>query len=80
MNINMAKNIAGWEDVLDHHVFGGYPPTCDDITAEKDKFSTFIEHLFIHQEQLNEDVKYVLTDSILRLYQEYCILVSNEPD
>jgi uncharacterized protein YdcH (DUF465 family) len=80
MDINTAKNIAGWDDVLDQHVFGGYPPNCDDITAEKDKLCTFIDHLFVHQEQLDEDVKYVLTASILRFYQEYCILVSNEPD
>ena len=61
-------------------MFGGYPPNCDDITAEKDKLCTFIDHLFVHQEQLDEDVKYVLTASILRFYQEYCIFVSNEPD
>eukprot|EP00957_Ditylum_brightwellii_P100321 7646213-Ditylum_brightwellii.AAC.1 len=35
MDINAAKNSASWDDILDHHVFSGYPPTCDDITAEQ---------------------------------------------
>eukprot|EP00957_Ditylum_brightwellii_P089873 6844543-Ditylum_brightwellii.AAC.1 len=65
MDTNTAKNIAGWDDVLDLHVFGGYPPNCDDVIAEKDKLCTFIDRLFIYQEQLDEDVKYVLTASIL---------------
>ena len=25
MDINTAKNIAGWDDVVDNNVFGGYP-------------------------------------------------------
>ena len=80
MDINTAKNIAGWDDVVDNNVFGGYPPTCDDISIEKEKLHTFINQLFCHQEGIDSDVQYLLTASIFWFYQEYCNLVSNEPD
>eukprot|EP00957_Ditylum_brightwellii_P141721 10797793-Ditylum_brightwellii.AAC.1 len=37
MDISTTKNIAGWDDVVDNNVFGGYSPACDNISIEIEK-------------------------------------------
>eukprot|EP00957_Ditylum_brightwellii_P173141 13181139-Ditylum_brightwellii.AAC.1 len=61
MDINTAKSTAGWDDIVDNNVFGGYPPTYDNISIEKEKLHAFMNQLFCHQEGIDFDVQNLLT-------------------
>ena len=79
MDINTAKNISGWDDVLDSQIFGGYPPTVEDIIKNTKKVSHFVKYLFSPPKKVNDEVKLILTTSLLQFYQEFCCLMTNEP-
>eukprot|EP00957_Ditylum_brightwellii_P104784 7986706-Ditylum_brightwellii.AAC.1 len=80
MDINVRKNISAWDDVLGCNVFGGYPPVYSDITAEAEKVHIFVNKLYGHQIQLDSNVKDILAATILWLYHEFTVLLSNQPD
>eukprot|EP00957_Ditylum_brightwellii_P183295 13962097-Ditylum_brightwellii.AAC.1 len=65
MDINVGKNISTWDDVLDGNVFGGYSPVCSDITTEAKKVEVFVNNLYGHQKQLDNNVKDILAATIL---------------
>eukprot|EP00957_Ditylum_brightwellii_P175530 13364273-Ditylum_brightwellii.AAC.1 len=79
MDINTAKNISGWDDVLDSQIFGGYPPTVEDIITNIKKVSHFAKYLFFSQKHINDEVKLILAAFLLQFYQEFCCLMTNEP-
>jgi hypothetical protein len=68
MGINTAKNISGWDDVLDNQIFGGYPPSVEDIVTNTKKVSHFVKYLFSSQKHVDDEVKLILTASLLQFY------------
>ena len=53
---------------------------CSDITTEAEKVEVFVNNLYGHQKQLDNDVKDILAATILRFYHEFTVLLSNQPD
>ena len=53
---------------------------CSDITTEAEKVEEFVNNLYGHQKQLDNDVKDILAATILRFYHEFTVLLSNQPD
>ena len=65
--------------VLDNEVYGGCPPTLDDITEHREMLESFKVALFGKQVHLKEGVPELLLASVIRFYDDFWTFVFNEP-
>ena len=52
-HMRCGKNISHWFFKQSNEIYGGVPPTLDDIKIEPDLVSLFVDSMFFHRTQLN---------------------------
>lgn len=81
MSNQAGKAVSGWTSRVGDTIVGGQPPVLSDITTAREQVAHFVDLVFINDvnKQWPQDIRNLLVASLLRHYDEFCLLIQTEP-
>ena len=76
-----GKNLSNLFYKVSSEIYGGVPPTLDDIQTESQMVHLFVNSIFVHRTGLRyrKKLKHILAASILQFYDAFIGIIGNEP-
>ena len=76
-----GKNLAHWFYKVYIDIYGGVPPTPDDIRTESQMVHLFLDSLFVHNTGIQYKTKFnhILAASVLQFYDAFPGIIGNGP-
>ena len=77
-----GKALSNWTCKLGDVIAGGQPPNLADISTAREKLDAFVEAIFgdDEDEQWSTPIRWVLTATLLRHYNDFCDIVASHPE
>ena len=74
-----GKTLAHWFFKQSNYIYGGVPPTLDDIKTEPDLVNLFVNSLFVYRTQLTQKTKFkrILAASVMRFHDAFREIIGN---
>ena len=76
-----GKTLAHWLLKQSNEIYGGTPPSLEDIKTKPELVNLFVDLLFFHRTQLTQKTKFkrILAATILRFHYAFLEIIGNEP-
>ena len=76
-----GKTLAHWLFKQSNDIYGGTPPSLDDIKTEPKLVNLFVDALFVHRTHIVEKtkLKHILVATVLRFHGSFLEVIVNEP-
>ena len=76
-----GKTLAHWFFKKSNEIYGGTPPSLDDLKTEPEMVNLFVDSLFFHRTYitLKTKCKRTLDATVLRFYETFPGIIGDEP-
>ena len=76
-----GKTLAHWLFKHSDEIYGGTPPSLDDIKTEPKLVKLFVDALFVHRTHIRQNTKFnnILAATVLRFHGSFIEVRENEP-
>ena len=76
-----GNTLAHWLFKQSDEIYGGTPPSLDDIKTEPKSVKLFVNVLFVHRTHIRQNTKFknILAPTVLRFHGSFIKVIGNEP-
>ena len=76
-----GKTLAHWFFKQSNEIYGGTPPSLDNIKTEPESVRLFVNALFVHRTHISHKTKFksILAATVLRFHGSFLEVIGNEP-
>ena len=76
-----GKTLSHWLFKQSNEIYGGTPPSLDDIKTEPELVKLFVNALFVHRTHISHKTKFknILAATVLRFHGSFLEVIGNEP-
>ena len=76
-----GKTLAHWLFKQSNEIYGGTPPSLDDIKTEPELVNLIVDALFVHRTHIMDktEFKRILAATVLRFHGSFFEVIGNEP-
>ena len=76
-----GNTLAHWLFKQSDEIYGGTPPSLDDIKTEPESVKLFVNVLFFHRTHIRQNTKFknILAPTVLRFHGSFIEVIGNEP-